>query len=89
MGGDGKVDKEAIHTNVLGVREYNAFFNCNEKGRPINEYHLEFTKLLRYVANMTSKYILDKFIVGLDEPLASQVENLQPKSLTELLNRLR
>jgi IS5 family transposase len=32
---------------------------------------------------MTAKQILDRFITGLEEPLASQLENLQPTTLTE------
>ena len=71
------------------TEKYNAFFNCKRKGRPINEYHLEFTKLLRYVPNMTAKQILDRFIAGLEEPLASQVENLQPTTLTEAFERAK
>jgi archaellum biogenesis protein FlaJ (TadC family) len=69
-----KLIRKQYIPNALGNGEYNTFFNCKRKGRPINEYHWEFTKSLRYVSNIIEKQILDNFIARLEELLASQVD---------------
>ena len=48
---------------------------------------MEFTKLLRHMPHRNEIQVINRFIEGLGEPLASQIENLIPKTLAEALEK--
>ena len=54
----------------------NEFLCCVRKGRPIDEYNEEFFKLSRHTPLMTQEQKLSRFIIGLEKPLAKEVNAL-------------
>ncbi|MCO5597986.1 hypothetical protein L7F22_052075 [Adiantum nelumboides] len=63
----------------------NEFLACVRRGRTIDTYYEDFIKLSRHASLITEEQKLSRFILGLEEKLADEVEALRPTSLADAL----
>ncbi|MCO5548838.1 hypothetical protein L7F22_002300 [Adiantum nelumboides] len=67
----------------------NEFLACVRRGRTIDTYYEDFIKLSRHAPLITEEQKLSRFILGLEEKLADEVEALRPTSLADALIRAK
>ncbi|MCO5566703.1 hypothetical protein L7F22_020381 [Adiantum nelumboides] len=67
----------------------NEFLACVRRGRTIDTYYGDFIKLSRHAPLITEEQKLSRFILGLEEKLADEVEALRPTSLADALIRAK
>ena len=67
----------------------NEFLSCVRKGRSIEVYYEEFVKLSCHAPLMMEEQKLSRFILGLEGPLAEEINALCPTSLADALIRAK
>ena len=71
------------------IVKMNEFLSCVTKGRAIDNYYEEFVKLSRHAPLMKEEQKLSRFILGLEETLAEEVNALQHATLADALIRAK
>ena len=77
--------KEQYYPLNFETLKMNEFLTCNQKGRTMDPYYEEFVKLSHYAPLMTKEQKLNRFILGLGDELADEVDALPPTNLADAL----